>query len=169
MQYRKTTTKATEGTAEADSRPTNMQPKPDVSTASTECTENSDRAIADHRAMADTALTEGMDITNTNTGMAQGIVKTDTTPTLTLIFAPTQDFFKQTSVSSQQQVSSLRPELGGLPGSCGPSSHSHWATSAFKTSTAWWDGKQFLEEAREFAPLDRAPSLPHASSRCQPW
>ena len=90
----------------ADSRLTEKQPKPDVST------ENS------HRVTADTALTEDVAITNIDTKMAQGISKTNTTPTLVL--APTMDFFKQMGIYSQQQVSSVRPGLEAFQDGVGP-------------------------------------------------
>ncbi|XP_056370486.1 uncharacterized protein LOC130265422 isoform X1 [Oenanthe melanoleuca] len=96
---RKSTTKATEGAAEADSRLSEKQAKPAVSTASTECTENS------HRAMVHTAVTQDVAIMKTDTEVAQDISSTNTTPTLVL--APSPDLFKQMGVYSQQQVPAM--------------------------------------------------------------
>ncbi|XP_068877562.1 maestro heat-like repeat-containing protein family member 7 [Aphelocoma coerulescens] len=102
---RNTTPIATEGTAQPDSRPTELQAKAGGSTASTACTGNSARAMADPRAKADVALSEGMAIANHTTTRTLGIAKTGTTPTLTAIHAPTQHFTK--GVSSQQQVPAM--------------------------------------------------------------
>ncbi|XP_056370758.1 uncharacterized protein LOC130265601 isoform X2 [Oenanthe melanoleuca] len=96
---RKATTKATEGAAEADSRLSEKQAKPDVSTASTECTENS------HRAMVHMAVTRDVAIMNTDSEVAQDISETNTTPALVL--APSPDLFKQMGVHSQQQVPAM--------------------------------------------------------------
>ncbi|XP_017584663.1 PREDICTED: uncharacterized protein LOC108445429 [Corvus brachyrhynchos] len=102
---RNTTPIATEGTAQPDSRPTELQAKAGGSTALTACTGNSARAMADHRAKADVALSEGMAIANHTTTRTPGIAKTGTMPTLTAIHAPTQHFTK--GVSSQQQVPAM--------------------------------------------------------------
>nr|XP_041577553.1 uncharacterized protein LOC121471222 [Taeniopygia guttata] len=53
------------------------------------------------------AMAESVAITNTDTRMTQGISKTGTMPTPTVIHAPTTDFLKESAVPSQQQVPAI--------------------------------------------------------------
>ncbi|XP_068855620.1 maestro heat-like repeat-containing protein family member 7 [Aphelocoma coerulescens] len=105
----KTSTTATEGTAEPDSGLTELQAEPGVSTDSPECSEDSDSPMNDHTAktLMDVAGTEDMAITNTDTRETQGIANPDTTPTPTGIHAPELDFFEESAVSPQQQVPAM--------------------------------------------------------------
>ncbi|OWK49418.1 hypothetical protein RLOC_00011505, partial [Lonchura striata] len=189
IRRRKTGSAAAEGPAEPDSGLTELQAEPDVSPDSPECSENSDTSVTetwtkvllpsvtedvaitntdseetpgitntatsldpaepsedseaarnDQRANADMALTEDVDMTNAKTRHTQGIANTDTmpTPSPTLSQDLIFDYFKDPCVSSQ------------------PLQHSGE------------EGKHFFEILGEVVPLDNAPSLPHASSRCQP-
>ncbi|XP_041881693.1 uncharacterized protein LOC121663476 isoform X4 [Corvus kubaryi] len=103
----KTSTTATEGTAEPDSGLTELQAEPDVSTDITAPSEDSDSPMNDHMVKTDRAVTEDMAITNTNTGETQGIPNTDTTPIPTGIHAPELGYFKESAVSPQQQVPAM--------------------------------------------------------------
>ncbi|XP_031950676.1 maestro heat-like repeat-containing protein family member 1 [Corvus moneduloides] len=115
----KTSTTATEGTAEPDSGLTELQAEPDVSTDSPECSEDSDSPMNDHTAKTDVAVTEDMAvtkdmavtedmvITNTDTRETQGIPNTDTMPIPTGIHAPKLDFFEESAASPQQQVPAM--------------------------------------------------------------
>uniref|UniRef100_A0A674H222 Maestro heat-like repeat-containing protein family member 6 n=1 Tax=Taeniopygia guttata TaxID=59729 RepID=A0A674H222_TAEGU len=103
---RKTGSAAAEGPAEPGSGLTELQAEPDVSPESTAHSGNnaihSQRVTAVHMAMA-----ESVAITNTDTRMTQGISKTGTMPTPTVIHAPTTDFLKESAVPSQQQVPAI--------------------------------------------------------------
>nr|XP_041569079.1 uncharacterized protein LOC115492412 isoform X2 [Taeniopygia guttata] len=103
---RKTGSAAAEGPAEPGSGLTELQAEPDVSPESTAHSGNnaihSQRVMAVHMAMA-----ESVAITNTDTRMTQGISKTGTMPTPTVIHAPTTDFLKESAVPSQQQVPAI--------------------------------------------------------------
>ncbi|XP_048145966.1 uncharacterized protein LOC125319068 [Corvus hawaiiensis] len=103
----KTSTTATEGTAEPDSGLTELQAEPDVSTDITAPSEDSDSPMNDHTAKTDRAVTEDMAITNTDTGETQGIPNTDTMPIPTGIHAPKLDFFEESAASPQQQVPAM--------------------------------------------------------------
>uniref|UniRef100_A0A8U7NIA8 Maestro heat-like repeat-containing protein family member 6 n=1 Tax=Corvus moneduloides TaxID=1196302 RepID=A0A8U7NIA8_CORMO len=103
----KTSTTATEGTAEPDSGLTELQAEPDVSTDITAPSEDSDSPMNDHTVKTDRAVTEDMAITNTDTGETQGIPNTDTTPIPTGIHAPELGYFKNSADSSQQQVPAM--------------------------------------------------------------
>uniref|UniRef100_A0A8U7NIS4 Maestro heat-like repeat-containing protein family member 6 n=1 Tax=Corvus moneduloides TaxID=1196302 RepID=A0A8U7NIS4_CORMO len=103
----KTSTTATEGTAEPDSGLTELQAEPDVSTDITAPSEDSDSPTNDHTVKTDRAVTEDMAITNTDTGETQGIPNTDTTPIPTGIHAPELGYFKNSADSSQQQVPAM--------------------------------------------------------------
>ncbi|XP_048144360.1 uncharacterized protein LOC125318047 [Corvus hawaiiensis] len=109
----KTSTTATEGTAEPDSGLTELQAEPDVSTDITAPSEDSDSPMNDHTVKTDGAVTEDMAgtedmaITNTDTRETQGIPNTDTMPIPTGIHAPSLDFFEESAVSSQQQVPAM--------------------------------------------------------------
>lgn len=154
---------ANEGMAEHDSRPSELQAEPDVSSASSQHAANSVRATADM------AVSEDMAVTVNDTGMAQGISKTDTTPTSTLVLAPKLDFYKQKGVPSQQQVSRPRPGLEAFQDCMAPLTTATGPPLPFEASTLWGEGNHFLGEAGEVAPLHSIPYLPYASSRCQPW
>ncbi|KAL2310779.1 hypothetical protein Nmel_002449, partial [Mimus melanotis] len=91
IQHRKTMATATKGTAEPNSRLTELQAEPGASTASSACAENSARAVAEGRGKAGTAWTEGVATTNT---LTWGISKTDPMLTETASPAPTLDFFQ---------------------------------------------------------------------------
>ncbi|XP_064246768.1 maestro heat-like repeat-containing protein family member 6 [Passer domesticus] len=82
IRRRKTRATATEGTAEPNSRPSELQTEPAVSTASSELAATCDRAAAEGRAEADMAMTEGMATSNSQT---QAIPDTDTTIALTVL------------------------------------------------------------------------------------
>ncbi|XP_068856294.1 maestro heat-like repeat-containing protein family member 7 [Aphelocoma coerulescens] len=103
----KTSTKATEGTAEPDSGLTELQAEPGVSTDITAPSEDSDSPMNDHTAKTLMAGTEDMAITNTDTGETQGIPNTDTMPIPTGIHAPKLGYFKESADSSQQQVPAM--------------------------------------------------------------
>ncbi|KAM4756020.1 maestro heat-like repeat-containing protein family member 7 [Cyanocitta cristata] len=103
----KTSTRATEGTAEPDSGLTELQAEPGVSTDSPECSEDSDSPMNDHTVKTDVAGAEDMAIKNTDTGETQGIANPDTTPTPTGIHAPELDVFEESAVSPQQQVPAM--------------------------------------------------------------
>ncbi|XP_041877973.1 uncharacterized protein LOC121661650 isoform X1 [Corvus kubaryi] len=103
----KTSTTATEGTAEPDSGLTELQAEPDVSTDITAPSEDSDSPMNDHTAKTDGAVTEDMAITNTDTRETQGIPNTDTMPIPTGIHAPKLDFFEESAASPQQQVPAM--------------------------------------------------------------
>ncbi|KAM4752004.1 maestro heat-like repeat-containing protein family member 7 [Cyanocitta cristata] len=109
----KTSTRATEGTAEPDSGLTELQAEPGVSTDSPECSEDSDSPMNDHTAKTlmavteDMAATEDMAITSTDTGETQGIPNTDTTPIPTGIHAPSLGLFEESADSPQQQMPAM--------------------------------------------------------------
>ncbi|XP_068856290.1 LOW QUALITY PROTEIN: maestro heat-like repeat-containing protein family member 7 [Aphelocoma coerulescens] len=103
----KTSTKASEGTAEPDSGLTKLQAEPGVSTDITAPSEDSDSPMNDHTAKTLMAGTEDMAITNTDTGETQGIPNTDTMPIPTGIHAPKLGYFKESADSSQQQVPAM--------------------------------------------------------------
>ncbi|XP_039411481.1 maestro heat-like repeat-containing protein family member 7 [Corvus cornix cornix] len=107
VRRRKTSTTATEGTAEPDSGLTELQAEPDVNTDSPECSEDSDSAMNDQMVKTLMVLTEDLVITNTDIGDTQGIAIPDTTPTPTGIHAPSLGFFEESAVSSQQQVPAM--------------------------------------------------------------
>ncbi|KAF2976927.1 hypothetical protein EK904_004179 [Melospiza melodia maxima] len=161
LRRRNTSATANEGMAEQDSRLSELQAEPDVSSVSSEHAANSVRA------MADMAMSEDMAITSSDTGMAQGISKTETMPTSTMILAPKLDFYKQKGVPSQQQVSRLRTGQEALQDCMAPQT----TGPPYPLRPAHYEGEgnHFLGEAGEVAPLDSIPYLPYASSRCQPW
>ncbi|XP_056351733.1 maestro heat-like repeat-containing protein family member 6 [Oenanthe melanoleuca] len=101
VQHRKTSTE-TETTAESDA-----STESDVSPDSPECSEESDSARSDDTAEADTAATEDVGMKIADIEETQGITNTDTTPTPTVIHAPTTDFFEDRGFSSQQQVPAM--------------------------------------------------------------
>ncbi|KAM4752001.1 maestro heat-like repeat-containing protein family member 7 [Cyanocitta cristata] len=103
----KTSTTATEGTAEPDSGLTELQAEPGVSTDITAPSGDSDSPMNDHTAKTLMAGTENMAITNTDTGETQGIPNTDTMPIPTGIHAPELGYFKESADSSQQQVPAM--------------------------------------------------------------
>ncbi|KAM4752102.1 maestro heat-like repeat-containing protein family member 7 [Cyanocitta cristata] len=103
----KTSTTATEGTAEPDSGLTELQAEPGVSTDITAPSGDSDSPMNDHTAKTLMAGTEDMAITNTDTGETQGIPNTDTMPIPTGIHAPKLGYFKESADSSQQQVPAM--------------------------------------------------------------
>ncbi|CAN8201109.1 unnamed protein product [Coccothraustes coccothraustes] len=111
IRRKKTGITAAEGPAEPDSGLTELQAEPDVSPDSAEPSQDTGTSAAmnssDHRAKADMAVTEDIAITTANTGETQGITNTDTTPTPTLIQAPTKDFVEECAVRSQQQVPAI--------------------------------------------------------------
>ncbi|XP_056368972.1 maestro heat-like repeat-containing protein family member 6 [Oenanthe melanoleuca] len=106
---RRNTSTATEGTAEPDSRLTEIQAEPDVSADLSECSEDSDTARNDDRGKADMAGTEDTAMTIADIGENQGITNTDTTPTLRQELIV--DYFKDPCASSQQHLSNLGPVL----------------------------------------------------------
>ncbi|CAN8201113.1 unnamed protein product, partial [Coccothraustes coccothraustes] len=118
IRRKKTGITAAEGPAEPDSGLTELQAEPDVSPDSAEPSQDTGTSVTEIWVKplltsmtedADMAVTEDRAITTANTGETQGITNTDTTPTPTLIQAPTKDFVEECAVRSQQQVSSLGP------------------------------------------------------------
>ncbi|XP_068034296.1 maestro heat-like repeat-containing protein family member 6, partial [Anomalospiza imberbis] len=105
IRRRKTGSTAAEGPAKPDSGLTELQAEPDVSPDSAERSEDSDASATETWAKAlHSSKTEDVAITNSNNEETQGITNTDTTPTPTMIHAPTMDFFEESAVLSQQQV-----------------------------------------------------------------
>ncbi|XP_068033967.1 uncharacterized protein [Anomalospiza imberbis] len=112
IRRRKTGSTAAEGPAKPDSGLTELQAEPDVSPDSAERSEDSDASATETWAKALLMLmTEDVAITNRDNEETQGITNTDTTPAPAMIHAPTMDFFEESDVPSQQQVSSLGPGL----------------------------------------------------------
>ncbi|XP_063281099.1 uncharacterized protein LOC134565441 [Prinia subflava] len=79
---RKSSTTATEGRAEPDSGLTELQAESDLSTDSSECSQDSDAEVNDDWAKADMALTEDVAVTNTDTRETQGTIRTETSTDL---------------------------------------------------------------------------------------
>ncbi|CAN8201115.1 unnamed protein product, partial [Coccothraustes coccothraustes] len=116
IRRKKTGITAAEGPAEADSGLTELQAEPDVSPDSAEPSQDTGTSVTEIWVKplltsmtedADMAVTEDIAITTANTGETQGITNTDTTPTPTLIQAPTKDFVEECAVRSQQQVPAI--------------------------------------------------------------
>ncbi|KAM4896989.1 uncharacterized protein FYW23_006044 [Sylvia borin] len=89
-----------EGTAKLNFRPA----EPDVCTNLSAPSENFDTAVNDLQVKAVLMeMNEGISITNSDSRMTEALENTDTTPTRTMIHAPSMDFFEESAVSPQQQ------------------------------------------------------------------
>ncbi|XP_066180642.1 maestro heat-like repeat-containing protein family member 7 [Sylvia atricapilla] len=108
IRRRNISTAAPEGTAKPDSSLTKSPAEPDVCTDLTVPSENFDTAVNDLREKAVLVeMDEGISITNSDSGMTQGLENTDSTPTPTIIYAPSMDFSEESGVSPQQQVPAI--------------------------------------------------------------
>lgn len=167
VRRRKTSTTATEGTAEPDCRLTELQAEPDVRTDLAEESENSDTSVIENWAKADMAVPEDVVITIADNGGTQGNTNTGTMATPTVVPAPTMDFFQKSGVSSEQQVNSLGPGLEASQDrvspqamATGPPQPLRPAQCGTKGSTSWQKlGKLLPSTAPQVFPMP----LPGAS------
>ncbi|XP_036261440.1 maestro heat-like repeat-containing protein family member 6 [Molothrus ater] len=112
LRRRNTGGTSTEGTAQPDSRPCELQAEPAPSSASSDLAASSDwETDEDGWAEADMPLTQGRATTHTQ---AQAIPETEAMPTLTMTPAPAPEFFQQAAAPLQQVLAMVRGILQSL-------------------------------------------------------